>query len=104
MACCVAVRAGSLVRLSVPKWNTLASSISEYATSPARRQVSAPGLRAKLNSRLPVASSVTKASVVNTAGSATMPRVSMPFSATVRTSSWPKLSAPTLPISAVLQP
>ena len=100
----VASRAGSLVSDSVPKWNTRVFSIRSASISSAFRQVSAPGLRAKLKSRLPLASSDTKASVVNWSGSTTTPRVSMPASLRVPSSRRPNMSSPTLPIMATEQP
>ena len=70
----------------------------------AKRAESAPGFRAKANSRSPRASSVTKASVVNTSGAAIMPRVSMPAHRSVSSRSRPKVSSPTLPSIAVFAP
>ena len=100
----VAEAAGSSVRERVPKWNTFAPSNRDSGTSSGFMQVSAPGLRAKLKSRLPEASRETKARVVNTVGSMTTPAVSMPAFFSVPVSSFPKASSPTLPIMAVRHP
>ena len=66
--------------------------------------VSAPGFRANENSRSPLSSSVTKASVVKKSSDTTIPRVSIPASSSVFISSLPNASLPTLPSIAVLAP
>ena len=101
---CVAPRAGSSVRESVPKWNAFVFSMSERSNSSKRSCVSAPGLRAKEKERSPRASSVTNASVVKASSATTTPRVSTPTSRSVPVSIVPKASAPTLLKSAVLPP
>ena len=88
----------------VPKCSTFEASITLKSISSKRSCVSAPGLRANENSRFPLSSSVTNASVVNTSSDTSIPRVSIPAPFRVLISSLPKASLPTLPIMAVFAP
>ena len=100
----VVLLAGSPVMDRVPKWKTFVSVTRSFGSSSMVSIVSAPGFLANENSRSPLSSKVTKASVVKYLSSTKIPLVSTPASRKVLTSILPNRSLPTFPRKPVFAP